>query len=128
FAQIEYLKAENRALQSRLARQRILFTDAVRRTLGALAREIGIKALRELNPIVSPRPYCVGIDNSWRRNGRFWSDVGQEDRKRQSTLSNSLYGWPVRTRVGVTREFTAPCLIWISRWAVARSAAFSKIT
>ena len=53
-AQIEYLKAENRALRSRLGRRRILFTDAERRTLGALVKEIGIKAFRELTPIVSP--------------------------------------------------------------------------
>jgi len=51
-AQIEYLKAENRALRSRLAGRRVLFTDAGRRTLGALANEIGTTALRELNPIV----------------------------------------------------------------------------
>ena len=51
---MEYLKGENRALRSRLGRRRILFTDAERRTLGALAKEVGIKALRELDPIVSP--------------------------------------------------------------------------
>ena len=44
--QIEYLKAENRALRSRLGPKRILFTDAERRTLGTLAKEIGTKALR----------------------------------------------------------------------------------
>src|SRR6266404_7051221 len=54
-AQIEYLKAENRALRSRLAGRRVLFTDAGRRTLGALANEIGTTALRELNPIVVAR-------------------------------------------------------------------------
>jgi putative transposase len=53
-SQIEYLKAENRALRSRIGRGRILFTDPERRTLGALAKEIGIKALRELDPLVSP--------------------------------------------------------------------------
>lgn len=53
-AQIEYLKAENRALRSRLGRRRILFADAERRTLGALAKEIGIKALRQPTPIFSP--------------------------------------------------------------------------
>jgi putative transposase len=52
--QIEYLKAENRALRSRIGRGRILFTDPERRTLGALAKEIGINALRELDPLVSP--------------------------------------------------------------------------
>jgi hypothetical protein len=53
-AQIDHLKAENRALRLRLGRRRILFTDAERRTLGTLARRIGTKALRELDPIVSP--------------------------------------------------------------------------
>jgi putative transposase len=54
FSQMEYLKGENRALRLRLGRRRILFTDAERRTLGALAKDVGIKALRELDPIVSP--------------------------------------------------------------------------
>jgi hypothetical protein len=53
-SQIQYLKAENRALRSRLGPRRILFTDAERRTLGALAREVGTKALRGLDPLVSP--------------------------------------------------------------------------
>jgi putative transposase len=53
-SQIEYLKAENRALRSRLGPGRILFTEAERRTLGALAKKIGAKALRGLGPIVSP--------------------------------------------------------------------------
>jgi hypothetical protein len=35
--QIDYLKAENRALRSRLGRRRILFTDAERRTLAGFA-------------------------------------------------------------------------------------------
>src|SRR6267142_7262675 len=53
-SQIEYLKSENRVLRLRLAGRRILFSDAERRTLGALAKEIGTRALRELDPIVSP--------------------------------------------------------------------------
>ena len=53
-AQIEYLKAENRLLRSRLGRRRIVFTDAERSTLATLAKEIGTKALRALDPIVSP--------------------------------------------------------------------------
>jgi|SRR5450759_2096113 hypothetical protein len=47
-SQIEYLKAENRALRSRLGRRRILFSNAERRTLGRR------KSLRELDPIVCP--------------------------------------------------------------------------
>jgi putative transposase len=53
-ARIEYLKAENRALRARLGRRRILFTDAERRTLATLAREVGRKALSSLDPIVTP--------------------------------------------------------------------------
>ena len=37
-ARIEYLKAENRALRSRLAGRRIIFTDAERRTLACVYR------------------------------------------------------------------------------------------
>ena len=52
--QMEYLKAENRALRARLSKRRILFTDAERRTLATLAKAIGSRAMAELNPIVSP--------------------------------------------------------------------------
>src|SRR5487761_2516342 len=53
-AQVDYLKAENRLLRARLGRRRILFTDPERRTLAALAKEIGSKVLRDLDPLVSP--------------------------------------------------------------------------
>jgi putative transposase len=53
-ARIEYLKAENRALRARLGQRRILFTDAERRTLATLAKEVGRKALLSLDPIVTP--------------------------------------------------------------------------
>ena len=61
-ARIEYLKAENRALRSRLAGRRIIFTDAERRTLATLAKGLGRKALRDLDPIVTPviRNYSIG--------------------------------------------------------------------
>lgn len=52
--QIEYLKAENCALRHRLGGRRIVFTDAERRTLGTLAKRLGRKALRDLDPIVTP--------------------------------------------------------------------------
>ena len=51
---IKYLKAENRALRSRLGGRRIIFTDAERRTLGSIAKRVGLKALRDLDPIVTP--------------------------------------------------------------------------
>jgi hypothetical protein len=53
-AEIEYLKAENRSLRAKLGRRRILFTDAERRALATLAKEVGTKALRDIDPIVSP--------------------------------------------------------------------------
>jgi hypothetical protein len=53
-ARIEYLKAENRLLRSRLGRRRVLFSDAERRALATLAKEIGTEALRALDPLVSP--------------------------------------------------------------------------
>ena len=53
-AQIEYLKAENRLLRARVGRGRLVCADPERRTLAALAKEIGSKALRELDPLVSP--------------------------------------------------------------------------
>jgi putative transposase len=53
-ARIEYLKAENRALRTRLGRRRIVFTDAERRTLATLAKEVGRKALSNLDSVVTP--------------------------------------------------------------------------
>ena len=53
-AQIEYLKAENRLLRARVGRGRLVFTDPERRSLAALAKELGSKALRDLDPLVSP--------------------------------------------------------------------------
>ena len=52
--QIEYLKAVNRLLRARLGRRRLVFTDPERRTLAVLAKEIGSKMLRDLDPLVSP--------------------------------------------------------------------------
>ena len=53
-ARIEYLKAENRALRIRLGSRRIVFTDAERLTLWTLAKKLGRKALRDLDPIGTP--------------------------------------------------------------------------
>jgi transposase-like protein len=70
-ARIEYLKAENRLLRSRLGRRRVLFSDAERRTLATLAKNIGTGVLRALDPLVSPatllrwrRPHNAGVEGS----------------------------------------------------------------
>jgi hypothetical protein len=57
-AQIEYLKAENRLLRSRLGRRRIVFTDAERSTLATLAKEIRNKGASSPR---SPRFSCYAF-------------------------------------------------------------------
>src|SRR5487761_2147870 len=71
-AQIEYLKAENRLLRARLGRRRLVFTDPERRTLAVLAKEIGSKVLRDLDPLVSPATLM-----RWHRNlvARKWTFI-----------------------------------------------------
>ncbi len=51
---IEYLKAENRALREKLGNKRLRFTDEQRRRLAVKGHALGRKALRELDPIVTP--------------------------------------------------------------------------
>ena len=53
-AEIDYLKAENRALRAKLSRRRIVFTHAERQMLATLAKDVGRKAPKDLDPIVSP--------------------------------------------------------------------------
>jgi hypothetical protein len=53
-ATIDYLKAENRMLRTRLGGRRIIFTDAERRQLAEKARALGRKGLHELGTIVTP--------------------------------------------------------------------------
>src|ERR1700689_520152 len=74
-AQIEYLKAENRLLRSRLGRRRLLFSDAERRTLATLAKEIGTKALRDLEPLVSPATLLRWHRDLVARIGDFSNDA-----------------------------------------------------
>src|SRR5215831_19463978 len=50
----EFLQAENRLLKDRLHGRRIRFTDAERALLARKAKDVGRKALLELNTIVSP--------------------------------------------------------------------------
>src|SRR5258708_27715345 len=58
-AQIEYLKAENRLLRSRLGRRRVLFSDAERHALATLAKEIGTRVLRDIDPLVPSDPIAL---------------------------------------------------------------------
>jgi transposase InsO family protein len=101
-AQIEYLKAENRLLRSKLARRRIVFTDAERRTLAALAREIGTKTLQGLDPVVSPatlfRWHREFIARKWtflerRRPGRPRTKVDNEQLIVQMAQENPSWGY-----------------------------------
>ena len=52
---VEYLRAENRVLKEHLrGKGRVRFSDAHRRLLAAKAKELGRKALRKLDTIVTP--------------------------------------------------------------------------
>jgi hypothetical protein len=108
-AQIEYLKAENRLLRSRLGRRRIVFTDAERSTLAALAKEIGKKALRGLDPLVSPATLL-----RWHRElvARFWSAGNLADVARRLTLNISSCGLLLRIQAGATPEFSGHYATW----------------
>jgi len=50
----EYLLAENAILREQLRGRRIRYTDAQRRRLAEAAKRLGRKALRELDPLVTP--------------------------------------------------------------------------
>ena len=101
-ARIEYLKAENRALCSRLGGRRIIFTDAERRTLGILAKRLGRKALRELDPIVTPatllRWHRELVARKWtfparRRPGRPRTRAETEQLVVRMATENSSWGY-----------------------------------
>ena len=51
---IHYLQEENRVLREHLGRRRLLLNDQQRRKLAAKAKDLGRKALRELDTIVTP--------------------------------------------------------------------------
>jgi len=108
-AQIECMKSENRLLRARLGRRRLLFTDQERRTLAALAKEIGSKVLRDFDALVSPAHCCVGIGSWSRRNGRFWNAALPAGHAQKSTLGSLSYEWPARIPAGATPAFTVPC-------------------
>ena len=51
---IEYLRAENRVLRSRLGPQRLRFTDAERRLLAEKGKPLGRKLLAEMASLATP--------------------------------------------------------------------------
>src|SRR5580704_13584715 len=98
---IEYLKAENRALRIRLGRHRMIFTDAERRTLAKLAKEIGRNALSKLDPIVTPatlRWHRELVATKWtflqrRRPGRPRTKVDTEQLVVRMATDNPSWGY-----------------------------------
>ena len=101
-AQIAYLKAENRLLRSKLGRRRIVFTDAERSPLATLAKEIGTKALRDLDPLVSPatllRWHRDLVAQKWtflqrRRPGRPRTTIDTEQLVVRIAHENSSWGY-----------------------------------
>jgi putative transposase len=101
-ARIEYLKAENRALRIRLGRRRMIFTDAERRTLAKLAKEVGRKALSNLDPIVTRstllRSHRELVAKKWtflerRRPGRPRTKVDIEQLIVRMATDNPSWGY-----------------------------------
>jgi hypothetical protein len=102
---VEYLKAENRVLRQKLGGRRILFSDAERRLLARRAYAIGGKALRELNPMVTPDTLL-----RWHRElvARRWTFIERRRPGRPRTraeIEALISAWLGRTRGGVTHEF-----------------------
>ena len=52
--QIDYLKEENRALKEQLGDRKLRLTDATRRRLAVLGKELGRKVLAEVATIATP--------------------------------------------------------------------------
>ncbi|HEX7506138.1 MAG TPA: hypothetical protein VF550_05160, partial [Polyangia bacterium] len=52
--QIDYLKEENRALKQQLGDRKLRLTDATRRRLAVLGKELGRKVLAEVATIATP--------------------------------------------------------------------------
>ena len=52
--QIDYLKAENRALKEKLGGKKLRLTDADRRQLAVLGNQLGRKALAEVATLATP--------------------------------------------------------------------------
>ena len=121
-ARIGYLKAENRALRSRLAGRRIIFTDAERRTLATLAKGLGRKALRDLEPIVTPATLLRWHRDlvarkwafpAWRRPGRPRTQADIEQLMVRMATENPNWGYTrilgalsnLSIRLGPSRNF-----------------------
>lgn len=92
----------NRLLRSRLQRGRVLFSDAERRTLATLAKEIGTEALRALDPLVSPatllRWHRQLVAQKWtflerRRPGRARTKIDVEQLVVRMTRENPGWGY-----------------------------------
>jgi hypothetical protein len=65
--QVDYLMAENQILKEKLGDRKLKLTDADRRRLSVLGKELGRKLLGKMATIAAPET-IVGIENWWRRS------------------------------------------------------------
>jgi hypothetical protein len=72
--QVDYLMAENQILKEKLGDRKLKLTDADRRRLSVLGKELGHKLLGKVATIAAPET-IVGIENWWRRSMMAASNV-----------------------------------------------------
>jgi hypothetical protein len=66
--QVDYLVAENRILKERLGDRKLQLTDADRRRLAVLGKELGRKAMARVATIAAPDTILRWIESWWQRS------------------------------------------------------------
>jgi hypothetical protein len=65
--QVDYLMAENRILKEKLGNQKLRLTDADRRRLAIVGKELGLKVLAKIATIASPETILRWEQATWPR-------------------------------------------------------------
>ena len=119
-ATIDYLKAENRMLRTRLGGRRIVFKDAERRQLAEKARALGRKALHELGTIVTPETLLRWHRELVAQSVRSLRGAVLVDRGSVKNWLRWWYGWPGRIEDGATRGSREPWRILVTSLVAGR--------
>ena len=107
-------------MRLRLAGRRVIFTDAERRTLGTIAKRLVRKALRDLDPIVTPATLL-----RWHRElvARKWTCPARRRPERLRTRAEPgqlvVRMATVNTSWGYTR-ILKDCLVNVPKGSLAR--------
>jgi hypothetical protein len=74
---IDYLVAENRLLREKLGGRKLMLTDAERRRLAVLGKELGGRCWQAWRPSQRQKPFCGGIASWWSRSTMAARGVAQ---------------------------------------------------